>query len=86
MGGTVYELAEEFGIHRGTVSTILEREGVSRRYRMMEGDRLKEAIAAYQSGKSLAAVGAELGVSMTTVRVAFNKAGVLLRPRPGWKY
>jgi AraC-like DNA-binding protein len=85
-GATLNEIAERLHVHRNNVSRALQGQGVSRRYRMIEGERLNEAIAEYQAGKSLAAVGAELGVSMDTVRAALKKAGVTLRPRPGWKY
>ncbi len=50
---------------------------------MIEGDRLQQAVGAYKRGRSLADIGRELGVSMDTVRVALNKAGVTLRPMRG---
>ena len=85
-GRTLYELAERFQIHRTTISHLLERHGVPTRYRLVEGDRLKSAIHAYQQGQSLATIGGLLGVSLDTVRTALMKAEIKLRPRPGWHY
>lgn len=85
-GSTVYELARRFGIHRSTVSVVLERRGVSRRYRLLEGVTLDRAIELYAAGKALDQVGEDLGVNRSTVALALKKAGVRLRPRPGWIY
>jgi hypothetical protein len=42
--------------------------------------------AKYQSGQSLATVGEHVGVAADTVGKAQRRAGVVLRPRRGWKY
>jgi hypothetical protein len=85
-GSTVYELAERFRIHRATVSHLLGLHGIPTRYRLVQGDKLNSAIDAYQDGQSLATIGRRLGVSLDTVRAALMKAGMEMRPRPGWKY
>jgi DNA-binding CsgD family transcriptional regulator len=85
-GNSVYELARQFRIHRGTVSAILERQGVPRRYRLIDGQGLNHAANLYASGLSLSQVGEELGVDRSTVALALHKAGIQLRPRPGWTY
>jgi hypothetical protein len=85
-GGSVYGLADQFHVHRNTVSRILEKEGVPRRYRLLQGDTLKSAITSYQRGQSLAMIGQEQGISLDTVRAALTNAGVRLRPRPVWHY
>jgi transposase-like protein len=64
----------------------LERQGVARRYRMVEGERLQQAIRDYQGGRSIFSIAKEMGVAGDTVRKALNRAGVRLRPRPGWRY
>jgi hypothetical protein len=69
-GSSVYELAKRHRIDRKTVSIILERQGVPRRYRLIEGEQLAEAIKAYESGDSLATIGSRMGVSPYTVRRA----------------
>ena len=85
-GATLSELSDRFRKHRTTISTDLDRRGVARRYRMVEGDRLHQAIQGYQDGKSVATIGKELGIAGDTVRKALNNAGVKLRPRRGWEY
>lgn len=52
-GATVYELAEQLGIHRHTVSEILERHGVARRYRKVSPEQLALACSLYENGLSL---------------------------------
>jgi hypothetical protein len=79
-------LARQFRIHRGTVSAILERQGIPRRYRLIDGEGLTHAANLYAAGKSLSQVGEELGVDRSTVAVALHKAGIQLRARPGWTY
>jgi IS30 family transposase len=83
-GATLSELSARFRRHRVTISTELERRGVARRYRLVEGKRLQQAIQNYQSGMSVASIGKELGVAGDTVHKALTKAGVKLRPRRGW--
>jgi hypothetical protein len=40
----------------------------------------------YEDGESIAQLGLAFGVSPATVRSRLIKAGVELRPRPGWRY
>jgi DNA-binding CsgD family transcriptional regulator len=74
-GRTTYELANEFGIHRLTVSKILIREGVPRRNASLTPESVQEAALLYRSGLSLAAVGLHLGCDPNTVRLALMAAG-----------
>jgi IS30 family transposase len=60
-GATVYEWAAQFGIHRGTVSNLLKRNGVRTRNRPLSATQMSEAIAPYQRGNSLATLGAAIG-------------------------
>ena len=85
-GATLRELSEQFQIHRASISTVLERQNLPRRYRMVEGARLEEAIRDYNNGNSIISIATKLGVAGDTVRKALNRAGVKLRPRPGWTY
>jgi IS30 family transposase len=85
-GATLSELSDRFRKHRRTISIELERRGVARRYRLVVGKRLQQAIQSYQSGMSVSSIGKELGVAGNTVHQALTKAGVKLRPRRGWKY
>jgi len=82
-GSTVYELADQFSIHRQTVAEILERRGVARRYKRLSPEQLELACRLYKSGLSLMKVGDHLGRRAETVRQALMKAGVEIRPRNG---
>ncbi len=83
-GAKVGELAANFGVHRDTVSEILDRQGIARRQKGVAPELLSELIALYRSGSSLATIGAKMSVDPGTVALALRKAGVSLRPRRGW--
>jgi len=82
-GSTVYDLADQFSIRRQTVSEILERRGVARRYRKLSLEQLDLACRLYREGHTLTKVGSRLGRRAETVRQALMKAGVEIRPRNG---
>jgi DNA-directed RNA polymerase specialized sigma24 family protein len=82
-GDTVYALAKHCKLHRHTVSSVLERYGVSRRYNKLTGKDLELAVQLYTEGMSLAVVGERLGVETSTVSRALRKADVTIRPRVG---
>lgn len=84
-GSTVYELAHQFSIRRQTVSEILERRGVARRYQKISPEQLDLACTLYADGLSLTMVGKQLGRRAETVRQALMKAGVEIRSRNGWR-
>jgi hypothetical protein len=67
-GSTVYELADQFDVHRHTVSEILERRGVSRRYQKLSSEQIAAACSLYRSGLSLTKVGDQLGRRPETIR------------------
>ena len=79
-GATVFGLAEQFQIHRATVSIILERHSVARRYQPLESESAEALIALYAEGWSLVRVGQRFGVSSSTVRNMLNRAGITCRP------
>jgi hypothetical protein len=83
-GAKVGELAANFGVHRDTVSEILDRQGVARRQKGLAPELLSELIALYRSGSSLATIGAKMSVAPGTVALVLRKAGTPLRPRRGW--
>jgi hypothetical protein len=66
-----------------TVLSYIESRGLEPRTGKVDR-RLNEAIALYQSGGSLAKVGRHLRVDPETVRQAFRRNGVPIRPRNGW--
>ncbi len=82
-GSTVYELADQFRIHRVTVSKLLERESIPRRYRVLDDAAIEQAVRLYQDAQSLAAIGHKLKVDPGTVRAGLLKAGVRMRDCQG---
>ena len=78
-GATVYELAEEFKIHRTTVSLHLQRAGVTMRRQGLSEEQMAAAIVLYKQGWSLARLGDKFGVGAETVRTTLRKAGVQRR-------
>jgi len=82
-GATVYQLANEFRIHRGTVSLLLERHRVSLRNRPLSPAQIEQARVLYATGQSLAKVGKQLGCDANTVRLALVKVGVRMRDSHG---
>jgi DNA invertase Pin-like site-specific DNA recombinase len=84
-GATVYELGRRFGIHRSTVSKILERHGVAMRVAGMSPEQIDEAVRLYQDGWSLARIGRRMNVNDMTVLRRLQERGVKMRPRRGGK-
>lgn len=79
-GETVNALADAFDITRQTVSKILDRHDVPRRYRLLADADISEAGQLYEEGLSLAAIGERLGISARTLLNAFRKVGRETRP------
>jgi hypothetical protein len=82
-GSTVYQLAEQFRINRGTVSRLLEREGVPRRGHPLSPTQVGQATELYAAGLSLVNVGKRLGCDGSTVHLALRRAGVRMRDCQG---
>lgn len=80
-GESTKSIALSMAITRNTVSAILERRGVPRRYRILDAEHVEQARQLYESeGLSLAAVGDHLGVNARTVQSVLREAGVQMRP------
>ena len=82
-GSTVYELADEFGIERRTVSAILHRHDVPMRRRGLNDDQADDAESLYQQGWSLARIGDHMDVTADTVRKRLLERGVTMRDPQG---
>lgn len=82
-GETIRAIAERLDISRPTVSAYLRRRGVSARRRPLTPDQVGRAVSAYAKGKSVAVIGAGLGVDGTTVWRALIRFGVALRDPQG---
>jgi Homeodomain-like domain len=79
-GNSVHVLAKAFTIDRRTVSAILERNGIQRRYNLLDPDAVAEAVRLYDVGWSLARVADRFGVTARTVQNAFVNAEIPTRP------
>lgn len=66
-GATVQEVALHFGINRETVSRVLARQGVDRRYHQMVEVDLDQAAAREADGLNLTAIAAAMGIGRTTL-------------------
>ncbi|MCA1705986.1 MAG: hypothetical protein LC808_23080 [Actinobacteria bacterium] len=82
-GSTVYQLGEQFGIDRRTVSRILHRHGVPMRRRGLSPAQIDEAIRLYGEGWSLARIGERMGVDPTTVLARLRERGMRMRDAQG---
>ncbi|WP_374957083.1 helix-turn-helix domain containing protein [Actinopolyspora mortivallis] len=82
-GATVYELGEQFGIERRTVSTILHRHGVPMRRRGLSAEQIDDAVRLYNQGWSLARIAARMDVAAGTVRQRLHERGVPIRDTQG---
>ena len=78
-GGTLKEVAQQFRIHRTTVSQLLEQRGIQRRYAPLNDQQISEAEDLYGSGMSLVTIGNVLNVNQSTVWRALRDRGMPLR-------
>jgi IS30 family transposase len=67
-GGTMYQLAAQFGVHRVTVGVILKRNGVEIRRRGLDESQRAEVARLRGEGMSYSRIGEWLGVDASTVR------------------
>jgi DNA-binding CsgD family transcriptional regulator len=85
-GATVYQLAEEFDIHRHTVSERVRKAGVQMRLQSPSEAVIEEMLRLYGTGLSLANVGKGLGFTPGTVHRHLRLRGVQFRDTHGrWR-
>ncbi|CAM3665819.1 hypothetical protein NOMA109596_06015 [Nocardioides marinus] len=82
-GATVYELAREFSIARGTASKHLKAAGVTLRCGSLSAEEIAQAIELYIEGLSLVTVGKELGRDHAAIWRALKAAGIERRDTHG---
>jgi predicted HTH domain antitoxin len=78
-GATLKELGEQYQVHRTTISELLDRRGVQRRYQPLSVNQVADAVKLYESGLSLVRVSEILQVNSGTVWQALKHKGVRLR-------
>lgn len=76
-------LTQRYTLGKGTVLKLLRERGVAIRRQGFPPHQVTEAGQLYQSGLSLARLGARYGRSPTVVRKALLDAGITMRPRRG---
>jgi DNA-binding transcriptional regulator LsrR (DeoR family) len=82
-GKTMKELASEFGIHRTTVSSLLNEQAVAVRRGGLNQQQAAEAVRLYEQGWSSGRLAEKFGVSADTILTVLRRAGASIRPRRG---
>jgi len=82
-GESVRQVASVLGIHRATVSSHLERRGISRRAftRSLTDEQCVDIAKLYRSGMSMNQIGKQYGVHAKTVSNELRKLDVATRPQ-----
>lgn len=73
------QLMLKYGLGKGSVLRLLSDVGTVMRRRAMTEAQIEEAVALYESGQSLAQVGAQLGVHSSTVWRALRAKRITMR-------
>ena len=82
-GATVYQLADEFGICRSTVSEWLKRLAIPIRGQSVTRETVDSMVSLYKSGFSLDEVSQRIGISAGTVHNHLKKRGIQMRDSHG---
>ena len=82
-GLTIRTLAARYRVAPQTVSAILERQGIARRYRVMNDDDVESAVFLYRKGLSVLMIGEALGFGPTTVYRQLRRSGITFRDCQG---
>jgi hypothetical protein len=82
-GALVKELAQRFGVHRVTVTALLQRHGVELRRSGLVPEVIPVVARMYSQGWSCARLGELFGADASTVWRALHAAGVKMRPSNG---
>lgn len=82
-GGTIRQLAVQFGIHRSTVGQHLSARGIDTQPPALHPDDVPAAADLYRSGWSLARIAEKYNTTDDTVWRRLREVGVEMRPRRG---
>ena len=82
-GQTMKQIAARHNIRRVTVSEVLDRTDTTKRPKGMSPSQVDIAARLYESGLSLARVGAQLGFDAATIRTMLLRNGIGTRDSHG---
>lgn len=80
-GATIYELGNQFGIHRKTVSRILQRHHIPMRRTGLLPHQVDEAADLCENGCSTARIAEQLNTTQRTVQRRLAERGITTRAR-----
>jgi hypothetical protein len=84
-GASTTELRHRYDIGQGSAIRILREHGVKMRNQGLADGDVATAADLYRSGKTLAQLGDQFGISPNAVRRALVSAGMVMRARGGSK-
>ena len=80
-GASTYELADEFGCHRSTISAVLKRNGIVVTKRKVD---IAVAIQMYESGKTTTEIAKYFDTNGSVISKTLRQNGVKMRK--SWEY
>lgn len=84
-GGMIQSIAARLGVNRKRIRVEFQARGITSKRVPLTEQQVEHAAELYRSGLSLAAVGAEFGLTGMTIRRYLVEHGVKIRPRQGWE-
>ncbi|MFI9387539.1 helix-turn-helix domain-containing protein [Kutzneria sp. NPDC052558] len=78
-GTTVYELSDQFGIDRKTVSRILQRHNIPMRRTGLTAEQVDQAVRLHENGWSTAQIAEHLDTTQRTVQRRLAERGITTR-------
>jgi hypothetical protein len=84
-GEMIQSIAVRFGVNRKRIRMEFQARGITSKRTPLDEQQVERAAELYRGGLSLAAVGAEFGLTGMTIRRYLVEHGVKIRPRQGWE-
>ena len=78
-------IAARLGVPRARLRCEFQASGITSKRTPLTEEQVEGAAELYRGGLSLAAFGAEFGMTRTTIRRYLAEHGVTVRPRKGWE-
>ena len=79
-GASIYDLADEFGCHRGTISRHLKQQGITVSNKVTDRPALVERVLQmYADGMHTKQIGAELGITPKSVSKILHNNDIRIR-------